>query len=177
MKELNNKSTKEILEFRCPRFRELPKVPLYKEQVITYIEDVLSAININSEEKLLTPTMLNNYVKQKVVSPPKDKKYNEKHLAYLIVVCILKQVFSLQEICNLINRQIATCPIEQAYDYFCTELEKALVAVFTTRDFSEPRSPSLIPYEAEIVRSTIISYTHKIFIQNYLNSEMIQNDV
>lgn len=173
--EFKGESTKAILEFHCPRFKELPKVSLYKDQVITYIEDALKPININEEEKLLTPTMLNNYVKQKVVSPPKDKKYNEKHLAYLIVVCILKQVFSLQEICDLINRQIATCPIEQAYDYFCTELEKALRAVFTTRDFSEPREPSLIPYEAEIVRSTIISYSHKIFIQSFLRGEIVKS--
>ncbi|MFQ7058586.1 MAG: DUF1836 domain-containing protein [Turicibacter sanguinis] len=44
--------------------------------------------------------MLNNYVKQKVVSPPLNRRYNEKHLAYLIVVCLLKQVYSLTEICD-----------------------------------------------------------------------------
>ena len=89
----------ESLEFHIPRFNELPRVPLYKDQVITYLENLVKSMNIESDEKLLTPTMLNNYVKQKVVSPPKDKKYNEKHLAYLIVVCLLKQVFTLQEIC------------------------------------------------------------------------------
>ena len=113
----------ESLEFHIPRFNELPRVPLYKDQVITYLENLVKEINIDNEEKILTPTMLNNYVKQRVVSPPKDKKYNEKHLAYLIVVCLLKQVFSLQEICELINIQIESCPIEVAYDYFCSEVE------------------------------------------------------
>lgn len=164
--ELDN--IKEILEFHCPRFNELPHVPLYKEQVIIYILDALNAVNINSEEKFLTPTMLNNYVKQKVVYPPKDKKYDEKHIAYLIVVCILKQVYSLTEICELIKIQIGTCPIEQAYDYFCTELEIALKSVFTTRDFSEPSSAMKITSESELVRSAAMSFAHKIYIQKYL---------
>ena len=119
-----------IPEFHIPRFSELPRVPLYKEQVIMYLEEVAKELNIDNEEKLLTPTMLNNYVKQKVVSPPKDKKYNEKHLAYLIVVCVFKQVFSLQEICRLIDIQMQLYPIEIAYDYFCTELEEAIKSVF-----------------------------------------------
>lgn len=168
--EITNKddNINEIINYHCPRFNELPRVALYKDQVITYIEEALRPLNINSDEKLLTPTMLNNYVKQKVVSPPKEKRYNEKHIAYLIVVCILKQVFSLQEICILINRQIDTYPIETAYDYFCIELEKSLKAVFDSRDFSEPSSAVRNTYETEIVRSTIMSFAHKLFIQNYI---------
>lgn len=158
----------EILQFHCPRFNELPHVALYKDQVIIYIEDILRVININSEDKLLTPTMLNNYVKQKVVSPPKDKKYNEKHLAYLIVVCILKQVYTLTEICELINIQIGTCHIEQAYDYFCVELEKSLNSVFTRSGLAEASAAINVTYETELVRSAAMSFSNKIFIQKYL---------
>lgn len=157
-----------ILNFHCPRFKELPNVPLYKDQVILYIENALRPININSEEKLLTPTMLNNYVKQKVVSPPKNKRYSEKHLAYLIVVCILKQVYSLTEVCELIKLQIDTYPIEEAYDYFCVELENILIAVFTTRDFAVPSSAKKDSRESELLRSTVMSYASKLFIQNCL---------
>lgn len=168
MISIREEKIKDILEFHCPRFNELPTVPLYKDQVILYIEGVLKPLNIERDEKFLTPTMLNNYVKQKVVSPPKDKRYNEKHLAYLIVVCILKQVYSLNEICELIKLQIGTCPIEHAYDYFCVELEKALEAVFKTRDFSEPSSATKMTSESEIVRSGALSFAHKVFIQKYL---------
>ena len=155
-------------KIHLPRFNELPRVPLYKDQVITYLEEVAKSINVSKDEKILTPTMLNNYVKQKVVSPPKDKKYNEKHLAYLIVVCVLKQVFSLQEICNLINVQIESFPIDTAYDYFCTEVEKAIEAVFVTRDFSYPSSASETSLESEMVRSTVMAVAHKLYIQKQL---------
>lgn len=164
----NENRINNILNFHCPRFKELPNVPLYKDQVILYIENALSPINITSDDKLLTPTMLNNYVKQKVVSPPQNKRYNEKHLAYLIVVCILKQVYSLTEICELIKMQISVCPTEEAYDYFCVELEKILKSVFTTRDFTEPSSAKKLPFEGEIARSTIMAYANKLYIQNYI---------
>lgn len=156
----------EIFEIHIPRFSELPRVPLYKDQVIIYLENLISVLNIGNEEKLLTPTMINNYVKQKVVSPPKDKKYNEKHIAYLIVVCVLKQVFSLQEICTLINLQIEKCSIDVAYDYFCTEFEEALKSVFITRDFSYPDSAIKISKESEILRSGVMAVAHKLYIQS-----------
>lgn len=158
----------EVSKFHLPRFNELPRVPLYKDQVITYLENIAKTINVSTDEKILTPTMLNNYVKQKVVSPPKDKKYNEKHLAYLIVVCVLKQVFSLQEICNLINVQIESCPIDTAYNYFCTETENAIEAAFVTRDFSYPSSASVTTLESEMVRSTVMAVAHKLYIQKQL---------
>ncbi|WP_294134117.1 DUF1836 domain-containing protein [uncultured Clostridium sp.] len=158
----------ESLEFHIPRFNELPRVPLYKDQVITYLENLVKVINIEGDEKIITPTMINNYVKQKVVSPPKDKKYNEKHLAYLIVVCLLKQVFTLQEICELINIQIESCPIEVAYDYFCEEVEQAIKAVFSTRDFSYPTSTGTTTNESEILRSTVMAVANKVFIKNKL---------
>ena len=127
-------------------------------------------MNIESDEKLLTPTMLNNYVKQKVVSPPKDKKYNEKHLAYLIVVCLLKQVFTLQEICELINIQIESCPIEVAYDYFCSEVEQAIKAVFSTR-FFYPIATGIITNESQILRSTVMAVANRIFIKSKLQEK------
>ena len=158
----------EISRLHLPRFNELPRVPLYKDQVIIYLEDVIRSINVNTNEKILTPTMLNNYVKQKVVSPPKDKKYDEKHIAYLIVVCILKQVFTLQDICSLINIHIGVYTIETAYDYFCTEVERAIEAVFITRDFSYPSSAKVTTEQSEILRSAVIAVAHKLYMQKQL---------
>lgn len=156
----------DINKIYIPRYKELPKVPLYKDQVITYLQDIARSINITNYNKLITPTMLNNYVKQKVVEPPKDKKYNENHVAYLIVVCILKQVFSLQEICLLIKIQIENCPIELAYDYFCTEIENALNAVFYTRDFSYDNASGTKTLESKMLRSTVMAVAHKVYIEN-----------
>ncbi|WP_300381660.1 DUF1836 domain-containing protein [Clostridium sp.] len=161
-------SSDEISNFHCPRFNELPTVPLYKEQVIIYIEEILRSISFAYNQKILTPTMINNYVKQKVVYPPKDKKYDNKHIAYLIVVCVLKQILTIQEICQLINKQIEICEIEEAYNLFCSELETAMVSVFKTRDFSKVNSNKKTSLETEVLRSAVMSFAHKIGIQFYL---------
>lgn len=159
---------KDILNFHCPRYNELPTIALYKDQVILYIEESLKPLNLNPKEKLLTPTMLNNYVKQKVVSPPLNRRYNEKHLAYLIVVCLLKQVYSLTEICELIKIQIETCPIEEAYDFFCKELEITLNSVFSNRTVAAVTGTKKVTLETEVIQSTVTSLAHKLFIQKYL---------
>lgn len=169
MKEQEINNMKDIVEFHCPRYEELPEVFLYKDQVIIYVEDALKALHMNKTEKLLTPTMLNNYVKQRIVSPPKDKKYNKKHLAYLIVVCALKQVFTLNEICNLIKMQIDKYSMDIAYNYFCIELEKAIKAVFETRDFSEISETENNNSDTAICKSAAMSFAHKIFTQKYIN--------
>lgn len=162
----------DLLTFHLPRFHELPTVPLYKEQVITYIEDVMKPLTIHASEKLLTPTMLNNYVKQKIVSPPKDKKYTPKHLAYLIVVCLLKQLFSLSEVCDLIRIQIKHADIEPSYDSFCIEFEKALYTAFHTRDFSYLNSEVSMSSESELLRSIAIALTHKLYTQDQLHKKL-----
>lgn len=162
---------KEILGFHCPRFDELPTIPLYKDQVISYVEEVLKPLNLNPNEKLLTPTMLNNYVKQRVVTPPVGRRYTEKHLAYLIVVCLFKQVYSLTEVCEMIQIKKDLYSTDQAYNYFCVELEKALQFVFSERKAIEPNSASNVTFETEVLRSAVMSVAHKIFIQKYLQEK------
>lgn len=76
-------------------------------------------------------------------------------LAHLIVVCVLKQVFSLHEICDLINIQMESCPIEVAYDYFCDETEQAIKSVFFTRDFSKTSKSSNYTRESEILKQQL----------------------
>lgn len=48
-----------------------------------------------NEEKLLTPSMVNNYVKMKLLPAPQKKKYGRKHIALLIMICTFKQSLSM----------------------------------------------------------------------------------
>lgn len=159
------------IEFHCPRYDELPNIPLYKEQVITFIEEALKDININEQEKLLTSTMVNNYVKQRIIGPPKDKRYTREHIAYFIIVCILKQVFSLTEICKMIRMQIDTCPVDHAYDYFCVELEKALNQALVTRDFSKEEFEGKRTLQGEMTKSAALSFANKLYLQKCISDE------
>ena len=90
---------KEIAGFHIPRWNEIPKIDLYLDQLVCLLEQYLSNyIKNDDNEKIITKTMINNYVKHKIINPPVNKKYNTEHIAYLFVICILKQVYSINDI-------------------------------------------------------------------------------
>ena len=64
---------KEILNTRkIPKWNELPELDLYMDQVIVLMEKHLNA---SKKDKLITPSMINNYVKLGIVPPPIKKQY------------------------------------------------------------------------------------------------------
>ena len=93
---------KKVDEFELPTYKELPSVPLYMEQVITYVNGIIKPLN-DKEKNVLTSFMVNNYVKAKIIDEPENKKYGKDHLGYLIAISMLKQVLSISEASLLIE--------------------------------------------------------------------------
>ena len=85
----------ELINYHCPRWNELPEIELYIDQVISVLQSNLSIFSKEENSPVITPNMINNYVKQEVLKPPVKKKYNKTHLAYLFVICILKRLMSI----------------------------------------------------------------------------------
>jgi len=155
-----------IKKFHIPRWRELPIVDLYIDQVVSLLENSLSEYIKNDNDKndkVITKTMINNYVKHNIMKPPINKKYNKEHLAYLFVVFILKQIYSIGEIKKLIDLAINTSPIEKAYDLFCYEVEKAIKLTFARKDYSDNNK---LTEEQYILRSAVKSFANKLYVQN-----------
>ncbi len=105
-KENITKYLRDLDEFKLPAYNEFPPIPLYMEQVISYIGECLKTFSGNKEgddNNVLTPFMVNNYVKAKIITPPKEKKYSKEHLAYLLAIALLKSVVSMKDIATLID--------------------------------------------------------------------------
>ncbi len=160
--------TQDMIQFHCPRSNELPHLDLYMDQVISFINETLNCCYLDEDDKILTPAMINNYVKQGIVSPSKNKKYTTHHLMYLIVVCIFKKMLSIPEICSLIRIQIESYPIEVAYDYFCIELENALKSTFLQEHISMPTLASKETAQTRLLRSTVLAFANKLYIQKFI---------
>ena len=112
---------------RLPRFRELPALALYKDQVVELVNQTLSPFF--PREAALTDTMVNNYVKLRVITPPVRKRYAREQLAQLLLVCLLKRVLSIAQLRGLLELQRAGGSVERSYDRFCDTLEQSLTAM------------------------------------------------
>ena len=82
---------------------DIPQLDLYMDQVIQLFENNLSHSKRNKEDKLLTKTMINNYTKDKLLMPVKNKKYTRNHVILMILIYNLKQSLSINDIKVLFN--------------------------------------------------------------------------
>ena len=78
--------------------RDIPKVDLYMEQVISFFDQELRAFARDPDDKIFTNTMINNYAKAGILPRPDKKRYNRRHLITLNYIFLLKQVLSIQDI-------------------------------------------------------------------------------
>ena len=125
-----------MISYSFPRWQELPEIDLYMDQVVGYLSQKLAVFYDTDDDGCsITATMINNYVKQKVIAPPVKKRYDREQLARLYCICLLKHVFTLSEIRSLMAIQTRTYPFPVAYDYFCVELEKALEGRFSPLNY------------------------------------------
>ena len=157
----------EELNFRLPRWNELPELELYLEQVVAVLKEYLEPFYIDKDEKIITKTMINNYVKFGVIKPPINKKYNKSHIAYLIVVCLVKKLYSIQDIKALIRLALGVSRIESSYDMFCTMLEKHIECTFANIAYIDEEE---LGRGRRLVKNVAGSLASKLYVEkNFLN--------
>jgi len=81
-----------------PQFDSLPDMDLYMDQLITYADRLNYLLTNNINEKIITSSMINNYVKQEVIQNPINKKYQRDHLSKILTLSALKKVLSIDDI-------------------------------------------------------------------------------
>lgn len=154
--------------FHLPFYDELPNVSLYREQVIAYIEKVLDPLSFCIDTPWITPSMVNNYVKAGLVSPPLKKLYGRDQIATLVAVCIFKQVLSIPAIERLLNIQRITYRRDVAYDYLVNEVTNAIRASFSTNNELTEDSAHVVTRESLLVRSAANAFASKVYLMAYL---------
>lgn len=103
MKDKFLKVISELNNFNLPAWNEFPNIDLYMDQVVTYLDRELNPLKVNNEDKILTTSMINNYVKGNLIKAPDHKKYNKEHLNRLLIISSLKQILSISSIEQLLN--------------------------------------------------------------------------
>ncbi len=90
--------------FSVIEVEEIPGIDLYMDQVLTFLGDRLRRTARKSDaDKLLTKTMINNYVKNKVMIPPVKKKYGRDHILLLMVIYYMKNFLAIDDIRKIVG--------------------------------------------------------------------------
>lgn len=126
---------KEKLTLRLPRYNELPQLELYMDQVLLLLEQAMQPLSPQAEpdlprrkkqgERAVTASMINNYVKQGLIEPPRKKRYTRQQVAGLLLVCLLKNLLPIADI-KLLLQQAEQQDFAVFYDCFCAQLEAYL---------------------------------------------------
>lgn len=142
-------------QLTLPYWNELPIIELYMDQVITIVNGYLEPIIDMSTTK----SMINSYVKFKIVDPPVNKKYRTAHIGEIIITSLMKQVFPLELIKIGIKKSIEETNTIEAYNSFVAIVNEEIKTVYSLTHNKEIdiTHPSL----ATIQRSAIRSFLYK----------------
>lgn len=113
-----------------PKYDDLPTLDLYMDQVIVLLEEYLVNFVSDDKDKIITSSMINNYVKHGMIPAPIRKKYNRKHLVYLIIICIMKPIISINIIHDMIEEQLQENRIEEILDIFVDKYNTSIRTIY-----------------------------------------------
>ena len=122
---------KTLSQTRPADWDKLPDIPLYMDQVISYMPRQL--MDLEGGETL-TSAMVNNYIKAGLLPRADGKKYSREHIALLTVICILKHVLTAREIGLLLKNALKDSSTELLYRSFCKSLDREIVSVLSDMD-------------------------------------------
>ena len=110
---------KYLIGFRLPAWEDIPDFGLYMEQVVDLLKRYLDYMPPElKEEDVVTSSAINNYVRRGIMPGPRKKKYYRLHIAYLIMICALKQSLNMVMIMSLLPQGQEEEEIRRAYDSF-----------------------------------------------------------
>ena len=117
-----------LRDFRAAPWESIPDLGLYMDQVITFIGRIYAPLYGDDVRAFLSASMINNYVKARLIPRPAGKKYSREQVALLVMIVPLKQVCSMDDI----RRMLASSGESETralYDGFCTQFTRAAAAI------------------------------------------------
>lgn len=151
--------------FALPEWGELPELDLYMDQVVLLLSRYLAPMSQNAEERAITASTINNYVRLKILPPPVKKKYSRCHLACLIILCTLKPCLSIASIRRLLPPHIDEESVRTLYTAFVAQLRAALDHV---RTLSPAAQPAALPQENDLPVAAAIAAVLAKSLTEYL---------
>ena len=105
-----------LAAYRLPEWDAIPDFGLYMEQVVQLLKQYLDYLPPELRQtEPITAAAINNYVRTKLLPEPRKKRYYRVHIAYLIMICTLKQALRLSELQTLLPGDLPEDEVKRAY--------------------------------------------------------------
>jgi hypothetical protein len=112
----------ELGKAQLPLWKDFPDFELYMDQLVNLGNRYLKPFQATE----ITATMVNSYVKKKLMHRPNKKRYNTTNVAELVAISLLKSIYPLDMIKQGLQDSLTQTSIEKAYDYFAVLFNKTL---------------------------------------------------
>ena len=117
-----------IRRYRPVQWEQIPDLGLYMDQVVTFITRVYEPLYGEDIHGYLSASMINNYVKSKLIPRPTGKKYSREQIALLTMIVALKQTSSMEDIRRMLALDEGET-VEELYDHFCRRFGDVMQAM------------------------------------------------
>ena len=107
--------------FEASSWDSLPDIELYMDQITGYLNRQLrmQARDDREDGQILTSSMINNYVKNGLITRPTQKRYDREQLAQLYMLCSMKQILAIPDAAALIRYMTSDGhTVSEVYDTF-----------------------------------------------------------
>jgi hypothetical protein len=131
----------------------LPDIGLYMDQVQTYIDRQLTLYHRDDNDRLLTPAMINNYIKDSLIPRADMKKYTQVHLALLIMIGTLKQVLSIPNLNQLLSAYRDAADVSGLYGSFL-EVQRESLKENASQVLEETQALSTAQHQQDMADGT-----------------------
>lgn len=166
-----------LKELKLPRYKDLPDFGIYSEQLVEIVNKALEAMF--DKDNKLTKSMVNNYVKHKIMPSPIKKRYFRNHIVYCIVITVFKNNLSIAEIDGGILYELKKSSIEESYNYFCDKIEsvmRLIIDILDKQDDPDTKMTATIDVDLDKrngLTLAIVSVCTKVITQKLLEYELL----
>lgn len=166
-----------LKELKLPRYKDLPDFGIYSEQLVEIVNKALEAMF--DKDNKLTKSMVNNYVKHKIMPSPIKKRYFRNHIVYCIVITVFKNNLSIAEIDGGILHELKKSSVEESYNYFCDKIESVMRLIIDILDKQEsPDTKMTATIDVDLDKRNgltlaIVSVCTKVITQKLLEYELL----
>lgn len=123
----------------------IPDLGLYMDQVITLITRMYEPLYGNATCGYLSASMINNYVKAKLIPRPTGKKYGREQIALLTMIVSLKQVATMEDIRAMLT-PAEDQTVEDLYALFCAQQQAVIAQIASANEKPGDALPTALHY-------------------------------